>query len=228
MESGANINKRLGEALKKTLGMAPPVESPIAPHAPGSAQNPLPPEYAAPPRIATPEPPEVQKTVFTEPRPSPQPPIPEPGAFAPAANPELPPAQGFAQHAGDFLERPLLKGNMGSTDVTQNPIAKLSALKYITGAKMAPIAGAYLGLKGLTSPTAAGAMARMTFRQGGIQAIVSWAQQYPSYHDGVLENPQERRSLTREIEDDPDMPLEQKAIIQSKVNRGKPLEGNLH
>lgn len=222
MESGANINKRLGEALKKTLGMAPPVESPIAPHAPGSAQNPLPSEYAAPPRTATPEPPEVQKTVFTEPRPSPQPPIPE------AANSELPPAQGFAQHAGDFLERPLLKGNMGSTDVTQNPIAKLSALKYITGAKMAPIAGAYLGLKGLTSPTAAGAMARMTFRQGGIQAIVSWAQQYPSYHDGVLENPQERRSLTREIEDDPDMPLEQKAIIQSKVNRGKPLEGNLH
>jgi hypothetical protein len=91
-----------------------------------------------------------------------------------------------------------------------------------------PSAAAYAGLKGLTSPTAGGALARMTFKQGGVQAIVSWAQKYPSYHDGVLENPQERRSLTREIEDDPDMPLEQKAIIQSKVNRGKPLEGNLH
>lgn len=233
MELGANAEKRLGESLKKTFGMAPPIEPPIAPHAPGSPQNPHPPEYVAPQRTPSPEPPEVQETVFSEPRPTRPAPIPEPGEpsygrFKETAEPQLPPAQGFAQHAGDFLEKPPMGGLMGGRDLVNNPLVKLSGLKYLLKGAAMPSAAAYAGLKGLTSPTTGGALARMTFKQGGIQAIVSWAQKYPSYHDGVLENPQERRSLTREIEDDPDMPLEQKAIIQSKVNRGKPLEGNLH
>ena len=82
-------------------------------------------------------------------------------------------------------------------------------------------------MKGLTSPTAAGQVARQTFQQGGIEAIASWAQKYPSFHDGILDNPQDRRSLTKEVEDDFSIPLEQKAIIQSKINRGKPLDQRL-
>jgi len=79
----------------------------------------------------------------------------------------------------------------------------------------------------LTSPTAAGEAVRASFKQAGIQAIDMWAQKYPSYHNGILENPQERRSLTKEVEDDSEIPIEQKAIIQSKINRGKPLQDRL-
>jgi hypothetical protein len=227
-ELGGNVNKRLGDALKKTFGKAPPIEPPFAPHAPGSPQNPHPPEYVAPQRIPSPEPPMVHDTPFTEPLPTRKPPSPEPdyGKFVETPSPELPPAQGFAERAGDFLEKPLLgKGSVNSGNLLKNPLARLGALKFIPGAKAA--AGTYLAAKGLTSPTAAGAAARMTFKQGGIQAIVSWAQKYPSYHDGILENPQERRSLNREIEDDPDMTLEEKALAESKNNRGKRLDGNL-
>jgi hypothetical protein len=212
VQAGMSVEKRLGEALKKTHGRAAPIKEPMPPTPPG-----VEPPFVAPTRTPSPQPGEV-------------PPIVEPPQIAKPGydqSPELSPAQGFAEHAGDWPERPLLRGST-NPDLTQNPIAKLSALKYLTGAKAAPVAGAYLAAKGLTSPTAGGVAARMTFKQGGIQAILSWAQQYPSYHDGVLENPQERRSLTKEIEDDPDMPLEQKAIAQSKVNRGKRMDGNLH
>jgi hypothetical protein len=82
-------------------------------------------------------------------------------------------------------------------------------------------------MKGLTSPTASGQAARLSFKQGGIQAIDMWAKKYPSYHNGILENPQDRRSLTKEIEDDSEIPIEQKAVIQSKINRGKSLQERL-
>jgi len=135
--------------------------------------------------------------------------------------PQLPPAQNVYERLGDFMNRsPIRKP-------TFNQIGGLGALKYLTGAKMSPVAGAYFGLKGLTSPTAAGEVSRMSFQQGGIQAIVALASKYPSFHDGVLEDPQERRSLTKEIENDQEIPLEQKAIIQSQINRGKPIGSRL-
>jgi hypothetical protein len=138
-------------------------------------------------------------------------------------SPKLPPAQGMAERAGDFLEKPLLGGKFGVRDIAKNPLAQLSALKFITGAKTAPLAGAYMGLKGLTSPSVAGEVSRLSFKQAGIAAIVQMASRYPSYHDGVIENPQERRSLAKEIEDDPEIPIEQKALLQTTVHRGKPL-----
>ncbi len=95
------------------------------------------------------------------------------------------------------------------------------------GSAAVPAEAAYVGMNALTSPTALGEAARMTFRQGGIQAIESWAQRYPSYQNGILQSPQDRRSLTKEIEDASDIPIEQKAVIQSKVNRGKPLQERL-
>lgn len=83
-------------------------------------------------------------------------------------------------------------------------------------------AAGYAGMRGLTNPNVPG---KLIFQNGGVMALQAAAEKYPSFHDGILEDPMERRSLVKEIEDDPTMPLEDKALYQSKVNRGKPLDG---
>lgn len=218
-----DASKKLGAKVRKTYGTAEPVPAPNAPIAPEPLASPLPPGEL-PPMGTTQLPPPVAPPVV--------PPMPaKPGLMAepiaPAAIPEpmLPPAQGMAERAGDFLEQPLLGG--GGQGVMNNPLLKLGGLKYLLGKAALPAEAAYLGMKGLTSPTAAGQAVRQSFKQGGIQAIDMWAQKYPSYRNGILENPQERRSLTKEVEDDFEIPIEQKAVIQSKINRGKPLQERL-
>jgi hypothetical protein len=221
MQAAQESKKKLGRAVKKTYGLAEPVPSPQAPIAPE-------------PYIA-PEAAPYQSPQFPGPIPQPEPiPIPpkpslmaEPTAptsrtFSPQPEPTLPPPSGMADRMGDALEKPFFKGQ-GTT----NNLLKLGALKYALGPAALPLEAAavagYGGLKALTSPGAVGQAARMTFKQGGIQAIEQLASKYPSYHDGVLDSPQDRRSLTKEIDDDPEIPIEQKAVLQSKVNRGKPL-----
>jgi hypothetical protein len=134
--------------------------------------------------------------------------------------PTLPSPSGLSEKLGDTLEKPLFQGK-----ANMNNLLKIGALKYTLGKAALPLeagaAGAYGAAKLLTSPSAAGEAARISFKQGGIQAIDSLARKYPSYHDGIIENPQERRSLNKEIEDDPEIPIEEKAILQSKINRGK-------
>ncbi len=106
-------------------------------------------------------------------------------------------------------------------------------LAKLAGVPLAKVAagGAALatGAKALTSPTVAGQALRTGLEQGArlVSVIDSMAQKYPSYRDGVLEDPQERRSLTKEIEDNRQMSPEDKAVYQSKVNRGKPLQERL-
>lgn len=196
----ANIDtaKKADKKLQGTYGNAAPVAQPPPPLAPimQTQPSPLPPN--------------------TPPPPGSPPIIPN---FTPTPEPTLPPAANAAENAGDFLERNLLSGR----GLVNNPLTKLGALKYALGNAALPVEGTYLAMKGLTSPTAGGEAARLAFAQAGIEAIDSWARKYPSYHEGILESPQDRRSLTKEIEDAQDIPLEQKAIIQSKVNRGKPL-----
>lgn len=148
---------------------------------------------------------------------------PAPQVFSPAPEPSLAPAQGMAEGMGDLLEKNLMGGNT----LMNNPVAKLAGLKYLLGKGAVPLEAAYLGMKGLTSPTAGGEMARMAFKQSGVQAIKSWAEKYPSYQNGILQDPIDRRSLTKEVEEDPEIPIEQKAILQSKINRGLPLEARL-
>jgi len=159
-----------------------------------------------------------------------EPNAPTPQSFTPQAEPTLAPPNGLAERAGDFFEQGL-GGMMKGNTIANNPIAKLAGLKYVLGKAALPIeaagAAGYLGGKALTSPTALGQAARMTFSKGGLIAIDSWAQKYPSYRNGVLESPQDRRSLTKEIEDDLEIPIEQKAIVQSKINRGKPIQAKL-
>lgn len=141
---------------------------------------------------------------------------PNPQNFSPTPIPQLPPASGFAESLGDRFEQPLLKGNM-----TDN-LMKLSLLKMLGGPATHLAEGVaglgYMGMKGLTNPNIPGAAMA---RQGGLAAVDAMAQKYYSYHNGILDDPAERRSLTREIEDDQELSLEDKAVLQSKVNRGK-------
>lgn len=219
----ADAATRLGSKVNKTFGTAEPVPAPLSPIAPEPVPGPVLPA-PLPPVGATQLPPPVAPPVA--------PPLPgkpnlmvEPIAPNPIPEPTLPQAQGFAQRAGDFLEQPLLSG--GGPGVLNNPLVKLGGLKYLLGKGAMPAEAAYLAMRGLTSPTTGGQIARMSFKQGGIQAIDMWAQKYPSYSNGILQSPQDRRSLTKEIEDDSEIPIEQKAVIQSKINRGKPLQDKL-
>ncbi len=218
---------KLGGKVKKTFGTAEPVVLPSAPIAsepmalpnPPSELPPInPPQF--PPNINAPQIPSlpIKPNLMNEPT------APMAQSFNPQPEPNLAPANGMAERMGDVLEKPLLEsGGKGQL----NNLMKIGGLKYLLGKAALPAEAAYLGMKGLTSPTAAGEVARMSFKQGGIEAILSWAQKYPSFHDGIIENPQERRSLTKEIEDDSDIPGEQKAVLQSKINRGRPLQERL-
>lgn len=146
--------------------------------------------------------------------------------------PTIPKPQGMYEKLAHGLES---LGN-GASNINFNSLKEsipglgLAKLAGIPLAKMAA-GGAALatGARALTSPTAAGQALRTGLEQGSRVASVidSMAQKYPSYRDGVLEDPQERRSLTKEIEDNRQMGPEDKAVYQSKVNRGKPLQERL-
>jgi len=227
LDTAKKLSRKLGKDVTKTFGVAPPVEPPIAPSPGAQFTSPLTPPVEPPPIAPMQMPPPVAPPqalpMPTRPNLLGKPMRPNPQSFTPQPMPSLSPAAGGAEQLGDMLEKNLL----GGKGLVNNPLTKLAGLKYLLGGAAIPVEAAYLGMKGLTSPTAAGEVARMSFKQGGIQAIDLMAQKYPSYHDGILESPQERRSLTKEIEDDPEIPIEQKAIIQSKVNRGKPLQQRL-
>lgn len=141
-----------------------------------------------------------------------------------APAPELPPAEGMAERMGDVLEKPMGNILKGKGPMGTGTAGKLLALKYLATPKTAVAAGAYAGLKGLTSPTAGGAVARATFRDMGIGVVDYLAQRYPSYNEGTLDDPMERRSLVKEIENDESMPLNTQALTQSQVNRGKSIK----
>lgn len=227
LQSAKNTSGQFAKDIRKTYGLAEPVAPPSAPLPPNPVASPAAPTELPPvPPVTLPPPvqPAQLPPKFNRPALAPEPIAPPAQTFTPTPEPTLAPAQGMAERTGDFLEKPLLSGGKG---LVNNPITKLGALKYLLGKAALPAEAAYLGMKGLTSPTAVGQVARMTFKQGGIEAITQWAQKYPSYHDGILENPQDRRSLTKEVEDAYDIPIEQKAVIQSKINRGKPLQERL-
>lgn len=218
--------KKVGGKLGKTIGVAPPVSPPEPPSA--FTPKPLP---EAPTPFAEVPPPVMPPDVMRTPTPQmpqnpsylPEPSRPTPQSFIPQPEPSLAPPSGFSEQAGDLLEKNLL----GGKDLLNNPFTKLGALKYVLGKGALPLEAAYVGAKTLTSPTQGGEMLRKGSKLAGIQAIDQIAQQYPSYRNGIIENPMERRSLTKEIEDNPDLSLEQKAMMQSKVNRGKPLDSRL-
>lgn len=222
LSSAKQSSAQAGKDIQKTFGLAEPVAPPLPPQAPGEFNFSTPPPAPLPPvaplQLPAPVAPPQAPSLVAKPSL-----LPEPAPFNPQPLPTLPAASGMAERTGDFLEKNLL----GGKGIVDNPLTKLAGLKYLLGGAALPAEAAYVGMNALTSPTALGEAARMTFKQGGIQAIDSWAQKYPSYRGGILESPQDRRSLTKEIEDSPDIPVEQKAVIQSKINRGKPIQARL-
>ena len=219
MQAGKEASRKIKRDVKNTYGIAEPIAPPMAPNAPEALAMPAPPTELppiTPPQMPPPVMPPQTLPMPPAPAINAAPGAPTPRTFAPQPEPTLAPPQGSAERMGQFLEdKPLMRGR------AKNPLLGLGYLKELArGARIAPEAA----LRGLTSPTEAGEIARISFKRGGIEAIETWAQRYPSYHDGILENPQERRSLTKEVEDDPEIPLEQKALIQSKINRGRPLQ----
>lgn len=224
--SDMDATRKLGGKVRKTFGIANEVEAPFPPAARQSATMPEVPQ-PQPPLQSIQYPPELTPPKTPQLPPNPvfhgEPVQPTQQSFNPQQEPFLSAPSNMAHRTGDFLE----KNIMGGRDLINNPFTKLAGLKYALGSAALPVEAGYGAMKLLTSPGKTGEMARMTFKQGGIQAILGWAEKYPSFHEGILENPMERRSLTKEIENDFDIPIEQKALIQSKINRGIPIQNRL-
>lgn len=93
------------------------------------------------------------------------------------------------------------------------------------GGALAGAAGLTAALRGVTSPTALGAFAREGIQKGGMRFVVeSIAERYPSYQNGVLKDPMDRRAASSEIEQDDDIGIEDKAVLQARINRGQNIE----
>lgn len=108
-------------------------------------------------------------------------------------------------------------------------------LKYLLGGKAAAAYGGVQGgkmaiegvLRGITSPGAIASHARSMGGKEGMRLIVSTLSSYPSYENGVLQSPEERRQAVAEIEGNGSIPLQDKAMLQAYINRGKDLENLL-
>lgn len=117
--------------------------------------------------------------------------------------------------------------NLGSLKT----LGPLAGLTYGLGIPKAVATGAVVGyqglqsaLRGITRPDAIGSFARRSIQRGGIDLILEQIKSYPSYRDGILLDPQDRRQAVAEIEVDQDLPGEDKAVLQAKINRGISLE----
>lgn len=79
-------------------------------------------------------------------------------------------------------------------------------------------------MRGATRPDALGSFNRNFIQKGGVPGVIYAVSQKPSYSNGVLLDPQDRRDVVAQIENDPDIPLGDKAVLQAKINRGISLE----
>lgn len=142
--------------------------------------------------------------------------------------PQLPQPQGMYEKLAVGLENLTGKSVKDAVGTVKDNagVGILAKLMGIPLGKLTLGAGAAAtGLKAITSPSVGGQVLREGLSQAAraTYSAEERAKKYKSYHDGILDDPQERRSLTKEIEEDPNIPLSQKAILQSKINRGKPL-----
>lgn len=158
-------------------------------------------------------------------------PIPGPVAPTPIPQPQAP----QVGRAATFFENPQFYADKFNWLGSRHGVGlgTVGALAHIggfhhTGAVAGTAAGALgltAALRGITSPTAMGAYAREGIQRGGMALIVqSIAEKYPSYSDGVLADPQERRSAVAEIEQAQHLDVESKAVLQAKINRGQNIE----
>lgn len=117
---------------------------------------------------------------------------------------------------------------------TLGKVGGIAALGY--GAKNNPMAaGALAGgvgastallgaTKALTSPTSLGDVTRLGVKQLSKALPRYLESKFESYSNGVIQDPNERLSATFEIENDPYLNNEEKAVWQTKINSGQRLE----
>jgi hypothetical protein len=155
-------------------------------------------------------------------RAAPLPPVPEANAGRMASFFEKPNFYGSM-----FKKAATLKGTSGGAKLgyglaaaaTGLPVAKTAAVVGGTGL------GLTAALRGVTSPGALASVARQGIQRGSLRGIVdSIAETYPSYYNGVLMDPQDRRMAAAQVEQDQDLGIEDKAVLQAKINRGISLE----
>lgn len=163
--------------------------------------------------------------------------IPEPSPINPAqvAQPQLktpptiPEPRGIYERIAHGLEKITGKGvsEVAKQAKENAPLALIAKLGGIPVGSAIAAGAAGIGVaNALTHPSIAGQAGRAILQQTArsVDSAQQRAEKYPSHKGvGVLENPLERRSLVKEIEDDYGMSLEDKALIQSKINRGQPL-----
>lgn len=165
--------------------------------------------------IGIPNPNASRNIAPTNPRPTPSP---------------IPPAPNVGNMARKF-ENPNYYRDQVKNLGSLKSLGSLGALTYGLGVPKAVATGAVAGyqglqaaLRGITRPDAIGNVARQSIQRGGIDLIVDQIRSYPSYSNGILLDPQDRRDAVAEIEVDPDIPIEDKAVLQAKINRGISLE----
>lgn len=221
-------------SLSQSYALPPPVGNIVEPPLPvissptARPEIPLPlsknivPPPAVPPIVEPPLP--VRPGVIPEPAPF----VPE--SFVPQAAPVLPPASGLAERTGEALENLKLGNLLKTKGVTDNPLAKLAFLKYTLGKAALPIEAATLGgvglMKALTSPTTLGQTIRAGAKKGGLSAVYRGFDEYaktkyPSYNNGIIDDPNDRFDAVAEVEKDPLLDVQEKAMLQMKINRGQ-------
>lgn len=160
-----------------------------------------------------------------------------PRSTNPRPIPGAPPAPPQVGKAAEFFETPNFYGTnlkrVAKAGKSGVGALGLGALGYAVGLPKAAMGagiaagagGLTAALRGITSPGALASFARSSIQRGGIKMVVeSIADKYPSYQNGVLQDPQDRRAASAEIEQDQDLSLEDKAILQAKINRGINIE----
>ena len=126
-----------------------------------------------------------------------------------------------------FETQPLKAGEKGAFAAGTMGLGKLLGIPGV-GKVAAGIQGGKLAvegtLRGITDPGVIASYGRSLAGDQGLKFTVETISGYPSYSHGVLRDPQERKQAVAEIESDGSIVLEDKAILQAYINRGKNLE----
>jgi hypothetical protein len=227
----SEAKKRIGRTFSNTLGRPAEVALPTPPSAMVKPQMPPPlsshlelpaeiPHIIEPPLPVRPDiiPPTAPFT---------------PEVFNPKQIPTLSNSSGVAERAGDALENFRFGDLLKSKSVVDNPLTKLAGLKYLLGKAALPVEGAVLGgvglMKAITSPSSLGQMIRRGAKKGGLSGVYRGFDEYaktkyPSYQNGVIDSPKERFDAIAEIEKDPLLDIQEKAMLQMKINRGESIK----
>lgn len=148
-------------------------------------------------------------------------PLEPPAPFVPGTPPET------GRMARSFETEPLKVKEKGVFAAGALGMGKLLGVPGL-GKMAAGIQGGKLAvegfLRGITDPGAIASYSRKMAADQGLRFAVESISSYPSYQNGILLDPNDRVQAFAEIESDGSLPLEDKAVLQAYINRGKNLE----